>query len=94
MIDFRNQKLLQLSVAAREWPGGGVHVSTLHRYRLQGVRGIRLECVRVGGRWCTSCQAIDRFIAGLNSDSSEPMSAKTVLAGLTAAEKELDRDGF
>ena len=40
MIDFRVEELLPLSRAAREWPGGGVHVSTLHRYRLRGARAI------------------------------------------------------
>jgi hypothetical protein len=38
-----------------------VHPSTCHRWRSPGVRGVRLECVRIGGIWHTSWQAFQRF---------------------------------
>jgi hypothetical protein len=38
-----------------------VHVSTIHRWRDPGLRGIRLEAVRIGGAWHTSWEAFSRF---------------------------------
>ena len=56
--------------AAKRAPGQP-HVATLHRWRTRGVRGVRLEAVRVGGRWHTSQAAIERFIiATTNAVSS------------------------
>jgi hypothetical protein len=96
MMDFRVEDLLPLSQAARLWPGGSVHVATLHRYRVDGLRGIHLECVKNGGHWRTSWQAIDRFIRRLNSQFVEapPTEGASKSAGLILAEKELDRVGI
>ena len=69
MIDFRKEKLFAFSKTAAEFRGGGVHVSTLHRYRLRGVGGVRLEAVKLGGRWYTSLEAIDRFVTATNASS-------------------------
>jgi hypothetical protein len=33
----------------------------VHRWRKPGVRGVRLECIRVGGIWHTSTAAFQRF---------------------------------
>lgn len=41
--------------------GMRVHLSTLHRWRSRGVRGRKLRCVRLGGRWLSSLCAIDEF---------------------------------
>jgi Protein of unknown function (DUF1580) len=97
MIDFRNQDLLPFSKAAAEYPGNGVHVSTLHRHRLYGVRGIRLEAVLIGGRWFTTRTAIEQFIGRLNepaatmNSSSIPSPASMTLA---EAEKNLENERF
>jgi hypothetical protein len=62
---------LSLSQAARRFPpfreSKPVAPSTVFRWiasgvRLQDGRRIRLEAVRLGGRWLTSEQAIQRFI--------------------------------
>jgi len=45
--------------------GRRIHVSTLHRWCQRGVRGVRLECRRLGGRIVTSVEAVDRFSARL-----------------------------
>jgi Protein of unknown function (DUF1580) len=54
-----------------------VHPDTLHRWCLLGVRGIRLESVMVGGRRCTSIEALNRFFqavtAAANGDR-QPMA--------------------
>jgi hypothetical protein len=69
MIDT-SEHLLPLSEAARTLPGGEVHVSTLHRWRLRGVCGIRLETILRGGVRYTSSQAIERFFAATTAAAS------------------------
>ena len=41
--------------------GRRTHPSTCLRWVLRGVRGVRLEAVRLGGRWVTSLEALSRF---------------------------------
>jgi hypothetical protein len=61
-IDLK-EKLLTLAEAARAVPGGPVHVTTIHRWRLKGVRGIRLETFLRGGVRFTSMAALETFFA-------------------------------
>ena len=44
----------------------GVHLATCHRWRQRGVKGVRLACVRVGGRWFATEDAAAAFLAALN----------------------------
>ncbi len=37
------------------------HVSTIYRWRLRGIRGVKLETFLIGGRRYTSVEAIERF---------------------------------
>ncbi|MBM4005680.1 MAG: DUF1580 domain-containing protein [Planctomycetes bacterium] len=57
------EEVLSLSQAAGSLPGGGVHISTIHRWRLRGVRGVKLETVLRGGTRVTSREALARFFA-------------------------------
>jgi len=69
MIDVTTEELVpfkQASARIQSRP----HISTIHRWRLRGVRGIRLESVLVGNTRFTSVQAIARFIAALNAGES------------------------
>jgi hypothetical protein len=43
-----------------------VPLRTLHAWIKRGVRGVRLEAVRVGGQWRTSAEALQRFYDALN----------------------------
>jgi Protein of unknown function (DUF1580) len=73
---------LLLSVLAKEVPsnrvGGSVTVSALWRWISQGVQGpdgriIRLEALRIGGRYYSSIPALHRFIlAQQDAPPSEP----------------------
>lgn len=56
-------------------------LSTLHRWRSPGVRGIRLEAVRMGSRWYTSEGAISRFNAALNQPENDRANAELVNDG-------------
>jgi hypothetical protein len=71
MIDLRTETKLSLAQAARLVPptrqDKQVHVSTILRWILRGVRDVRLEAVRVGGRWVTTHEALERFSAALTA---------------------------
>jgi hypothetical protein len=92
MIEIRSETMLPLRAAAATFPGGKRHVSTVHRYRLDGVAGVRLEALKVGGRWYTSAEAIERFVAALNVTSRDELAMpKTPAArAFGDAEKGLD----
>ncbi|MBX3413904.1 MAG: DUF1580 domain-containing protein [Pirellulales bacterium] len=98
-IDFSQEQLLSFPGAARRLPGNP-HVSTLHRWRLRGVRGVRLETTLIGGKRYTSIEALQRFADRLNghSDSLVPSRPATPPAArakqIAAADRDLDRAGF
>ena len=71
----KNEKLIAFCELAKELllgkGGRPIAVSTLHRWRTCGVAGgIKLEAVRVGGRWCTSWAAVNRFNAQVTAAKS------------------------
>jgi len=45
--------------------GRPVHASCLFRWAKHGLRGVRLETIRVGGTLCTSREALEGFFARL-----------------------------
>ena len=63
-VDLLTEDLLSLPEARLEVPGTP-HVSTLHRWRLRGIGGVRLETIRIGGRILTSRQSLARFLTRL-----------------------------
>ena len=65
-IDVTSETLLTFVEAARRQPHP-VHVSTLHRWRLAGVKGVRLETCMYGGRRMTSLEAIKRFVSAVSA---------------------------
>ena len=60
MINPHTEHLVTLKQAARQLPGN-VHLSTLHRWRLRGVKGVKLETLMIGGRRYASVEALSRF---------------------------------
>lgn len=73
---IRNEKLILLTEAAKEIPGknGRLSIRALYRWIAKGVKGARLETVKVGGRVMTSHEAVQRFIAATNQ-GREPTPA-------------------
>ena len=70
MLDLSSETPLPLAAAARLVPPGRngkqTHLSTLLRWIMRGSKSpsgevVRLEAVRLGGRWVTSREAIQRF---------------------------------
>jgi len=66
--------------------GKRIHVSTLHRWCQRGVRGVRLECRRLGGRIVTSIEAVDRFSARLAETAAEPTDGVEPADGVTTGD--------
>jgi hypothetical protein len=58
-IDLTREQLLSLADAAKGMP---VSPRTVARWATVGVRGVRLATVFLGGRRCTSREAIARFV--------------------------------
>ena len=67
MIDASTENLIPFQQAGRRIPGNP-SVCALHRWRLNGVRGVKLETILCGGTRFTSVEAISRFIAQQNRD--------------------------
>jgi hypothetical protein len=71
MINTTLERTFPLAKAARKYASargsGTVHPSTLHRWRSPGINGIALECLKVGGVWHTSEEALQRFFERLTA---------------------------
>jgi Protein of unknown function (DUF1580) len=77
MIDLTSERLIRLSEAARLIPaargGKRTHESTILRWILSGAKApdgstVRLEGLRVGGKWHTTHEAMQRFAEALTPD--------------------------
>lgn len=73
-IDPFTEETLPLASAARRLPrlrgGRPVSPSTLWRWATKGLRGIKLETIKVGGTTCTSMEALRRFFAAISLECS------------------------
>lgn len=96
-IDTELETLLTFDDARTAFPGDRrLSLATLHRWRLNGVRGVKLETVLIGGLRYTSREAIDRMIAAQNADDAPavPMITPTQRRKQSeAARTELERIG-
>lgn len=74
MIDISSETLLPIgqvpSLIPSSRAGKKTHISTVWRWVLNGVRGIQLESVSIGGSRYTSREAVQRFVERL-SESRE-----------------------
>jgi len=64
MIDIVNEQMIprsKIPAWCEKQLGNRVHPSTVHRWRLRGARGSKLETVLVGGRRYPSQEALLRF---------------------------------
>jgi hypothetical protein len=108
-IDLGSERTLSLSQAARILPPGRrgrpVTLSCVLRWVLEGVRlpsgeAVRLEAMRLGGRWLTSMEALQRFAARQTPDLERCSSAPTLRTparrrkAVARAEAALQRAGF
>jgi hypothetical protein len=101
MIDITREQAISLGDAARLYGssrgGRPTHISTVLRHitrgtRLPGGEVIRLEGARLGGRWITSVESIQRYIERLTAVSlgDEPCPALPMRTSVRR-QRELDR---
>ncbi|MDB5340538.1 MAG: hypothetical protein JWN70_6157 [Planctomycetaceae bacterium] len=94
-FDLSEEELIPFSKACKEFPGGGVCLQTLHRWRLRGIRGVKLETIMIGGRRYTSRAAIGRFVAAQNKGQDPPPLSVSQRAKRSAAARlELEKMGI
>lgn len=103
MLDLCEETPLSLSQVAKRLPpnrgGKPVHVSTVMRWITKGVRGVRLEAVRLGGRWVSTAEALQRFsdcltAARYDSDPAVTATTASTLKAAERADRELATLGF
>lgn len=108
MVDLATEKTFPLSHASRFLPsarlGRPVSLSCLLRWVFDGIKmpdgkRVRLEALRLGGKWVTSLEALQRFAVAqtpmLEQPSiSFPRSPGKRQKAALRAEKELERAGI
>jgi hypothetical protein len=97
-IDLATETPITLAEAARTLPGGAVHVSTIHRWRMKGCRGVRLETFLRGGVRHTTREALERFFAATTAAADgETLPARTSTQrerDIRQAEADCERSGI
>ena len=70
MIDMNAESLIPLRDVPKLLPlrhgGKRIHLSAIYRWISRGIRGVRLDAIKVGGTTYTSSEAIQRFARGLS----------------------------
>jgi len=97
MIKLTSEEVITLTEAATRLPrlrgGKRIHLSTLYRWAQNGVRGERLETIRVGGTICTSTESLQRFCDRLSKEPKPSLSPRR-LREIRRAEELADRLGI
>jgi hypothetical protein len=97
MLDLSSETAIAVNKSPAQIPGRP-HVSTVWRWVLTGVRGIKLETFVVGCQRFTTKQAIERFIAATTARANgEPLPTRTPRQrerAIDAAEHELSKAGI
>jgi len=108
VIDWTAEIALSLASAAKLVPparnGRRCHLSTILRWILRGAKApdgtiVRLEACRVGSRWLTSREALQRFALALTprlggADGAAQRSAASQRRASEQAAVELDKMGL
>lgn len=68
--DISHERLIPLTQVGQHLPSvftsGEVPLRTIRHWGKRGVRGVKLETLRIGGRQFTSIEAIGRFCSRIN----------------------------
>lgn len=69
ILDLETEHVFPLTDGGQHLPrrrgGRKPHPSTMYRWAKTGIRGVKLETIRVGGTLCTSTAALQKFCARL-----------------------------
>ncbi len=79
MIDITTEKVITPAKATELCPrrrkGAKANCSTIYRWMVDGVRGIKLESIMAGATRCTSVEALQRFFDALTAAADAEHSA-------------------
>lgn len=68
-LDILNEQVVTFIELARRLPcrrdGRPTHVETIRRWRVRGLKGVKLAAFRCGGTWATTLEAYQRFCESL-----------------------------
>jgi hypothetical protein len=98
MIDVSTETLLTFAEFAASLPNRP-NISTVHRWRLRGCRGVKLESIMLGGTRFTSQEAGQRFFNKITAvaDGTAQPEARTSTQrerAISRAEAELEAAGI
>ena len=69
--------------------GSRISPSTLHRWRLVGCSGVKLQTLKIGGRRFSSVEALEKFFESVtNMDSLQASSGTSVSSAKNVAQAE------
>jgi len=97
---MKNEKLFSVPAAVELATGNRPHPATCFRWRQNGISGIRLVTLKVGGKRRTSVEAVHRFVAATTAAADGPQpsaparTSRQRQAAIDRAEAELDRAGI
>ena len=93
MIDIGEETLIPLREAPKHLPprpnGKRIHISACYRWIGRGVRGVRLESIKIGGTTYTSKEALQRFGDRLTAEPS--VRPETEAATPRTRQREIER---
>jgi hypothetical protein len=72
---LQDEKIITFGRAAELLPpvnGKRFHSTSVWRWARKGLRGVRLDCLRIGGRFVTSMEAVERFGKALAALPADP----------------------
>jgi hypothetical protein len=91
-IDIATEQVVTLTHACKHLPqrrrGKRPALPTLYRWSNEGVNGVRLESIMVGGTRCTSVEALQRFFDALTAAADAEHSAAIVPPPLTKSRQQ------
>ena len=100
MIDCASERMIALREVPRllppRAPGRRIHVATVYRWAKRGIRGAKLETLRIGGQLFTSTDALQRFVDACSSETQcRPLRTRRArMAAINRAERELEQAGI
>ena len=93
-IDPFTEDVFPLSQAPKHLRCHRVHSSTVFRWVKRGLRGKKLETIKIGGVTCTSENALRRFFNSLSSENTLAVKKPIATTRKSRVEKELFEFGI
>jgi hypothetical protein len=95
MIQIATETVFPLSRTGEHVPlgrnGKKLHPATAFRWAQHGLRGVKLETIRVGGTTCTSVEALQRFFDHLSAPPAQAVAPRPSPAARSRAAEHADR---